>query len=141
AMPEADEDAPSLSIDALRRFLAAPAEQFLRQRLGLRLDDIEDAGEDVEPLLMPGRGLARSEMQAAVFEAVLRGDDDAATHAALRARGLLPSGPLGRRTLATLRSEVAPYARAFADWRRDTAPDRRRIQIELDGLALHGTLA
>jgi len=141
AMPEADEDAPSLPIDALRRFLAAPAEQFLHQRLGLRLDDIEDAGEDVEPLLMPGRGLARSEVQAAVFEAVLRGDDDAATHAALRARGLLPSGPLGRRTLATLRSEVAPYARAFADWRRDTAPDRRRIQIELDGLALHGTLA
>ncbi|KAF1712300.1 exodeoxyribonuclease V subunit gamma [Pseudoxanthomonas kalamensis DSM 18571] len=141
AMPAADEQAPSLSIDALRRFLVAPAAQFLRQRLGLRLDEIGDAGEDVEPLLMPGRGRARSEVQAAVFQAVLRGDGDAATYAVLRARGLLPSGPLGRRTLAALRAETPPYARAFADWRRDAAPERRRIEIDLDGLTLHGTLA
>jgi exodeoxyribonuclease V gamma subunit len=139
AMPPED-DASPVPIDALRRFLLAPAEQFLRQRLGLRLDGIEDAGEDIEPLRMPDRGLARSEVQAAVFEALLRGDDEAATHASLRARGLLPSGPLGRRTLAVLHDEVMPYARAFADWRGDSVPERLRVEIVLDGLALHGTL-
>lgn len=139
AMPPED-DASSLPIDALRRFLLAPAEQFLRQRLGLRLDDIEDAGEDIEPLRMPDRGLARSEVQAAVFEAALRGEDEAATHAGLRARGLLPSGPLGRRTLATLHDEVMPYARAFADWRADSVPERRRVEVVLDSVALHGAL-
>ncbi len=139
AMPPLDEATPSLQLDALRRFLMAPAEQFLRQRLGLRLDGIDDAGEDVEPLLMPGRGLARSEVQAAVFDGVLRGDDDATLHAALRARGLLPSGPLGRRALAALRNEVTPYARAFAGWRGDAVPASRRVDPA--GLPLHGTLA
>ncbi len=136
----AEDEASSLSIDALRRFLVAPAEQFLRQRLGLRLDGIEDAGEDIEPLRMPDRGLARSEVQAAVFEAVLRGDDETATHADLRARGLLPSGPLGRRTLAALHDQVAPYAHAFADWRGASVPERRRVEIALDSVALHGML-
>jgi exodeoxyribonuclease V gamma subunit len=138
--PPADAGSP-LSLDLLRRFLTAPAEQFLRQRLGLRLDGIDETGDDVEPLLLPGRGLARSEVQAAVFAGVLQGDDDATLHAALRARALLPSGPLGRRTLAALRSEVMPYARAFADWRGGDVPATQRIEVDIDGVALHGTLA
>ena len=138
--PPADAGSP-LSLDLLRRFLTAPAEQFLRQRLGLRLDGIDETGDDVEPLLLPGRGLARSEVQAAVFAGVLQGDDDVTLHAALRARALLPSGPLGRRTLTSLRSEVMPYARAFADWRGGNVPAAQRIEVDIDGVALHGTLA
>ncbi len=140
AMPVMEESEASLSIDAVRRVLVAPAEQFLRQRLGLRLDGIEDAGEDVEPLLMPERGRARSEVQAAVFEAVLRGDDDATVHARLRAQGLLPSGPLGQHMLATLRQEVTPYAQAFAAWRGDEVPARHRVEVDLGEIVLHGTL-
>src|SRR5690606_7945699 len=93
------EDSGTLSLDTLRRFLQAPAGTFLRERLGMRLAEVESVDEDVEPLLAPGRGFARQALQKAVFDAVLRGDDDTATHALLRARGLLPSGPLGRRTL------------------------------------------
>ncbi|MFP7723278.1 exodeoxyribonuclease V subunit gamma [Lysobacter sp. A3-1-A15] len=131
-----------LSLDALRRFLQAPASVFLQQRLGLRLADIEAVqGEpDVEPLLAPGGGLARHALRRAVFDACMGEVDDATTHALLRARGLLPSGPLGRRTLEKTRAEVEAYARAFRDWRAGAVPDALRREIDLDGMALDGRL-
>jgi exodeoxyribonuclease V gamma subunit len=130
-----------LSLDALRRFLVAPAEQFLRQRLGLRLAEVEDAGDDVEPLQAPARGLARSVLQRAVFDALLAGHDADAIHPALRARGLLPSGPLGRRALAEVVDEVRPYALGFGAWRGDAASRSLPLEVQVDGLRLHGRLA
>ena len=130
-----------LPLETLRRFLQAPAEAFLRHRLGLRLPDIEAPEGDVEPLLAPGRGLARQVLQRAVFEACLCGDDDATTHALLRARGVLPSGPLGRRTLEQVRGNVARYADAFRGWRGATTADAPRLEVDLDGTVLHGRVA
>jgi exodeoxyribonuclease V gamma subunit len=143
APPPDAEVETELSLDALRRFLMAPAEQFLRQRLGLRLPELEDAGEDVEALRAPGRGLARSQLQRAVFDALLAGDGGDALQAALRARGLLPSGPLGRRALAEVMQEVLPYAECFAAWRGDARAQARAIPLEvaIDGLRLHGRIA
>src|SRR3546814_14586334 len=40
--PVDDETGATLSLDELRRFLQAPAEVFLRQRLGLRLAEVEE---------------------------------------------------------------------------------------------------
>src|SRR5690606_27795691 len=131
-----------LSLDALRRFLPAPAEQFLRQRLGLRLPEVEQAGEDIEPLRAPGRGLERHQLQHAVFDALLAGEaDHDALHARLRARGLLPSGPLGRRALDDMLAEVQPYATRFVDWRGAATPaDPLRVEVDIDGLRLHGRI-
>jgi len=129
-----------LSLDVLRRFLLAPAEQFLRQRLGLRLPEVDAASEDIEPLQAPGRGLERMALQRAVFDGVLDGRDAAALQPALRARGLLPSGPLGTRALAQLIDEVGPYAQAFAQWRGDGASCSLALEVQIDGLRLHGRL-
>jgi len=130
-----------VSLDSLRRFLQAPADMFLRQRLGIRLAEIEDVDADIEPLLAPGRGIARQLLQQAVFEARLRGEDDATTQALLRARGLLPSGPLGRRVLEQLRVEVDPYAAAFTAWRGDGVATALQLEVEIDGVTLHGRIA
>ena len=129
-----------LSLDALRRFLQSPAEQFLRQRLGLRLSDVEAAGEDIEPLQAPGRGLERMALQRAVFDGLLEGRTAAALQPALRARGLLPSGPLGARVLADAIREIAPYAQAFAQWRGDAVSTSLALDAEIDGVRLHGRL-
>src|SRR3546814_13732330 len=69
-----------------------------------------------------------------------RDADDAATHALLRARGLLPSGPLGRRTLETVRGQVEAYAAAFSDWRGAAEPGAPRLAGTHDALALRGRL-
>jgi len=140
AMP-AGEAEPRLSADALKRFLVAPAEAFLRQRLGLRLAEVEDAGDDTEPLLAPATGLEKHALQQAVFAAVLRGDSDAAPHAALRARGLLPSGPLGRRALQAVRAEIDACAQAFLAWRGEATADAPPIEADIDGTVLHGRIA
>jgi exodeoxyribonuclease V gamma subunit len=132
------EDDATLSIDELRRFLQAPADAFLRQRLGLRLAEIEAVDDDVEPLLPPGRGFARQILQKAVFNAVLHDDDDTTTHALLRARGLLPSGPLGRRTLDDVRGQVDPYATAFREWRGTAEAEAPRLEVAIDGMTLQG---
>lgn len=136
AAPESE-----LSLDALRRFFLSPAEQFLRHRLGLHLPDIERAGEDIEPLGAPARGLERNRLQHAVFEALLAGEREDAMQARLRARGLLPSGPLGRQALAEVLEEVGPYADAFAAWRGVSAPcEPLALATDIDGVRVHGRL-
>ncbi|MFT4198666.1 MAG: exodeoxyribonuclease V subunit gamma, partial [Pseudoxanthomonas sp.] len=130
-----------LSLAALRRFLMDPAAAFLQQRLGLRLDAVEAAGADVEPLQAPARGLQRSELQRAVFAGLLAGDDPAALLPRLCAQGLLPSGPPGRRALDEVLGEVAPYARRFEAWRGDASAASLPLEVEVDGLRLHGRLA
>lgn len=142
ALPASDTgDDGRVALDALGRFLRAPADAFLRQRLGMRLADVDTVEGDVEPLLAPGCGFVRQVLQRAVFDARLRGDDDATTHALLRARGLLPSGALGRRTLQDVRGQVDAYAQAFADWRGDAVASAPRREVALDGVTLHGRIA
>ena len=130
-----------LALDALRRFLQAPAEHFLRQRLDLRLPEAEEAKEDIEPLQAPGRGLERSALQRVVFDALLEGRDVGNLHPALRARGMLPSGPLGERTLEQVVHEVRPYAQAYAHWRGAAQSESLSLEVEIAGLRLHGRLA
>ena len=130
-----------LSIDALRRFWMAPVETFLRERLGLRLAEVEAGGDDIEPLQAPGRGLERTLLQRAVFDALLAGTGEADMRATLRGRGLLPSGPHGRRALAEVCGEVQPYAQRFADWRGDAPPQRLPLETWLGGVRVHGRLA
>ena len=137
--PAGDVDA-ELPLDALRRFLLAPAEQFLRQRLGLRLVETEEANEDIEPLQLPAGGLQRMQLQRAVFDALLDGRDAAAMRPALRARGLLPSGPLGQRALERVLHEVSPYAGAYCEWRGAGAPTSRLLEVVVDGLRVHGRI-
>ncbi|MDQ3228476.1 MAG: exodeoxyribonuclease V subunit gamma, partial [Pseudomonadota bacterium] len=113
-----------VSLDDLRTFLLNPPRAFLRQRLDLRQAGESEAIDDHEPLVMPRRGLQRQQLQEAVFAALLDGDcDDDKLHTRLQAQAWLPGGPLGQQQLDTLRDEVAPYARAFLQWRAgDAAP-------------------
>lgn len=138
--PLADAEAPpELPIGALCRFLLHPAESLLA-RMGLRLVEIEEQGDDVEPLAGPGPGLERSVLQRALFDELLLDRDDAAIHASLRARGLLPSGAAGRRVLADQREALAPWLDAFTGWRGDARPGSRLAEVEIDGVRIHGRI-
>ena len=127
-----------LPLTALRRFLFDPAGQFLRQRMGLRLPDEIDAHDDLDPLTAPARGLDRWKLQNGVFEACAAGETDDLA-ARLRARALLPSGPLGERQLAGLKAQVQPFATSLREW-RDGDAATRAFELELDGTRLYGHL-
>ncbi|WDS35270.1 exodeoxyribonuclease V subunit gamma [Pseudoxanthomonas sp.] len=140
ALPALEHIESELSLDELRRFFTAPATQFLRQRLDLRLADEAETSQDVEPLLLAGGGLEKLQLQHEVFDALLTGSD-ADLYARLRARALLPSGPLGRRELDALVDATRPYAEALSAWRSDAEATSQRVEVELDGVRLHGRLA
>lgn len=127
----------ALSLDALRRFFLDPAGQFLVQRLGLRLPEDINAAGDIEPLVVPARGLEKMQLQSALVSAVLDGHEDA-LHARLRARALLPSGALGERQFQVLLEQTRPVADAYAQWRGDDVATSRLYEIDIDGLRLHG---
>ena len=130
---------PELPINVLRRFLLQPAESLL-ERMGMRLVEVEEHGDDVEPLAGPGGGLDRHRLQQALFEELLQGRDEDAVHASLRARGLLPSGAAGRRVLADQRELLLPWLEAFAQWRGDAEPGSLLAEVEVDGVRVHGRI-
>ena len=140
-LPPPAEPETELALEDLRRFLLSPVDRFLRQRMGLRLPEVERAGEDIEPLRAPGGGLERNRLQHAVFEALLAGERRDAMLERLRARALLPSGALGARALSDLLEEVGPYADLFARWRGNATPaDALSLEAGIDGVRLHGRL-
>ncbi len=126
-----------LSLDALRRFLVDPAGQFLSQALGLRLPEPVEETDDVEPLVVSGRGLEQRTLQLAVIAATLQADD-ADLYPRLRARGLVPSGALGERQFDAVQAQTQPYARALAQWLDGTPLESRRYEVEIDGVRLYG---
>jgi exodeoxyribonuclease V gamma subunit len=131
------EDAVALS--DLRAFLHDPASAFLHQRLRLRLPEASDAVNDCDPLAPPAPGLERWQLQRAVFDACTRGEHDG-LHAQLRARALLPSGPLGERQLTAQLVQLRPYADAFVQWRGADTPQAEAFELDLDGVRLHGRI-
>ena len=133
------EPVPSLSLAELRSFLRDPADAFLRNRLGIRLPETGEADDDLDPLAPPGSGLQRWQLQQAVLDACVQGaTSDADLHARLRARALLPSGPLGERQLKLLRAQVQPYADAFVHWRGPRTAESQAFELDLAGVRLHG---
>ncbi|MGH8028273.1 MAG: exodeoxyribonuclease V subunit gamma [Pseudoxanthomonas sp.] len=140
ALPS-EEPLQSLSLAELGAFLRDPADAFLRQRLALRLPEAGEAADDRDPLAAPARGLQRWRLQQALFDACVNGTtDDAELHRQLRARALLPSGPLGERQLKNLRAQLQPYADAFIRWRGPRAAEAENFELELDGVRLHGRI-
>ncbi|MBD9480584.1 exodeoxyribonuclease V subunit gamma [Pseudoxanthomonas sp. PXM02] len=144
------EDEHDLPLDALRRFLLDPAQAFLTQRLGLRLPESIEQTEDTEPLTGPARGRDRAQVRREAFDWLLDATHTkdarmpAALYAHLRARGQLPTGPLGEAAAEQVLVEVEPYAAVFADWlgqatRED--PDAASRGVVVDGARVHGRIA
>ncbi|MBA2238785.1 MAG: exodeoxyribonuclease V subunit gamma, partial [Lysobacter sp.] len=129
----------SLTLAQLRSFLRDPSDAFLRQRLAMRLPEAADAIDDADPLAPPPRGLQRWQIQQAVFAACVLGQHDG-LHARLRAKALLPSGPLGERMLAGLLAEVQPYAESYVQWRGSEPARSEAFELEFDGVRLTGSI-
>ena len=139
ALPAADDAASELSLDALKQYFTDPAGEFLRRRLAVRLPDGIAAQDDIEPLLLPARGLDGHRLQQAVLQALLEGDE-AGLHARLRAQALLPSGALGERRFAQLLQDLRGYADAYRHWRAGSEEASVVHAVEVDGIRIHGRI-
>ncbi|MCE7032311.1 exodeoxyribonuclease V subunit gamma [Lysobacter sp. GX 14042] len=126
-----------LTLDGLRRFYRDPAGEYLRQRLGMRLPEQPQVLEDVEPLVVPGGGIDRTRIDDALLQALL-GDCTTDLAPRLRARGLLPPGPLGERQLDAAMARAGGYARLFRAWRGDREERVLSLEVDLGDVRLQG---
>ncbi len=139
ALPGIDDNETGLSLDALKRFFIDPAKEFLRHRLGLHLPDGIATEDDIEPLLLPTRGLEKHQLQQAVLEALVRGEGQG-LHARLRARALLPSGALGERQFEALLDATRGYVDAYRQWRGGNEAAAVDHAVDIDGIRIHGRI-
>jgi exodeoxyribonuclease V gamma subunit len=108
--------------------------------MAMRLPEPVEQFEDVEPLQLPGHGLAAHALQSAVLEAAIAGDTDDLP-ARLRARGLLPPGPLALRGCAQLLAVAQRHASLLHAWRGGRAAQVLPVELEIEGVRIHGQVA
>jgi exodeoxyribonuclease V gamma subunit len=129
------EPVQTLDLEALIRFFRAPAAEFLRQRLGVRLSRDEAPLQDEEPF-----GLNRLERYLLRAELLQVGGDDLAERLELlRLRGSLPRGAFADLALAPDLAEVQALRTRMAEEGRP-ALEPRELDIPLGGLRLVGWL-
>lgn len=90
--------------------------------------------------MLSSRGPEKRSVQAAVVRATLSGDTEP-LYPRLRARGLLPSGPLGERQFEVEQLKTRPYASALLGWMQGEPLESRRYEVDIDGVRLHGRVA
>ncbi|TDE98903.1 exodeoxyribonuclease V subunit gamma [Occultella glacieicola] len=123
----------------LQRFLAQPAQAFLRQRLGLILPDGPEAASEGIPIDLDG--LEKWQIGNRMLDAVLGGTRLDQARREEHWRGSAPPGELGNALLADVAANVDGIARETLA-RRDGPATGTDIDIELpDGRRLTGTVA
>jgi exodeoxyribonuclease V gamma subunit len=116
---------PVLALDDLVRFAEAPVRAFLGQRLGLSTGAWDD--RPLDRLTVELDGLGEWAIADRVLPALLAGATPDAVAAAERARGLLPPGALGARSLSKALDKAASIAVAATE-----AADGTRSALDID---------
>lgn len=145
--PQDAAEAGPLPLAALRRALLRPHETWLREGLGLWLEEADPALAEAEPFSLDG--LQRHALQARVLEALehaLAGGervDADALQRRLLAEAVLPPGPAGAALLADARGQVDALARQLEAWRTAQgvdAPTPLALRVDTADGAVAGVL-
>jgi exodeoxyribonuclease V gamma subunit len=126
-----------IELDALKRFFAHPVKYFLRERLGIRIEEDEGLLDGHEPFV-PDR-LEAFQLRAAQLAGLDAGQSATETAALLHARGWLPQGVAGTLTARVARAEAEPLWAATAAWRARARP-AVEVGFAAAGLHLSGRL-
>ena len=137
-LPAPDPPRRRVSLAELVSFFAHPTRYFLRDRLGVRLEDEEGALEENEPFELDG--LDRYQLRSRVWERMRAGTGAGRTEEVLRGSGRLPQRSLGRvvherawEDMQGLHSALAPHRTAL-----DAPPVP--IDLEIAGFRVEGEI-
>jgi exodeoxyribonuclease V gamma subunit len=101
-VPPPDEEFREVALGNLIAFFANPARYFLRERLGIRFEEEEEAFADLEPFGLDA--LQAYAIKQELIEAGLSGQPYEPEH--VSARGLLPPGQIGRATFKQAKNDA-----------------------------------
>jgi exodeoxyribonuclease V gamma subunit len=107
-------DAARVDLPIFQRFLAHPVRHYLREALGIHLEESEELLEIHEPFVTDRRENYR--LRAAHFAGLRDGAAPDETARLLRARGWLPHGVAGAIASAAAHAEVLPLWQAAQPW-------------------------
>jgi len=133
-----DDDIREIELDELQRFFAHPVRYFLRERLGIHLEESEELLATHEPFI-PDK-LEAYRLREAQFGALAAGQAEDEADALLRARGWLPQGIAGALAARAARTEVLPLWAAARPWREALRQPDCAVAFEAAGLQLSGRL-
>lgn len=134
-----EDDARTLSVDALIRFLRNPARAFLRERLGLRLPEEVEVPQDEEPF-DASAGLERYGLRQSLLRQRLAGKDRDALLERLRGEGLLPHGTPGELVLDEQLTAVDAFHRRLAAFEGERMLEPLEVDLTLGDYRLQGRL-
>lgn len=107
------DEGETVTLKALTDFLCSPAKEFLRRRLGIRVEQGVEPLEECEPFALPA--LVKYQLEQEIVAALLRGEDLAAPLEVARGRGDLPPGECGAALYDTLSQPAAEFAAKVAE--------------------------
>lgn len=137
-LPEPESEWRVVELDSLIRFLRNPARYFLRERLGIRLEDAEEDPDGSEPLVLTG--LEDYALKQRLLAVRMRGMPLTAALPLARASGLLPHAQVGAAAFERTASEVEGFAqRLLAAHPRDSL-EPIPFALQLAGMELRGVL-
>jgi exodeoxyribonuclease V gamma subunit len=125
----------SVTLDQLVRFFCNPAAALLHQRLGIRLDEMEEELQDDEPLVADWP--QRQALARRLLPAWLQGRDADAMRALARAGTEYPVGRLGERLLERELAQLAAFAHTLRPELAPAclAPVEQTLVVPVDGQA------
>jgi len=132
------DDWKRLDIQTLKRFYRQPVEFFLRQRLGIVLQEQPSVPEDSEPFSLDD--LTQYILKQELVAELLQGGNLSQTHDIVRSRGILPPGAAGEAIYAETVREARRFARRIQPYLGSRPFSSHEIRLELAGFYLAGTV-
>lgn len=107
------DEGETVTLKALTNFFCSPAKEFLRRRLGIRVEQGVEPLEECEPFVLPT--LVKYQLEQEIVAAVLREDELEVPLAVARGRGELPPGECGAAVFDALSAPAAEFAAKVAE--------------------------
>jgi len=133
------EDVDECELAEFQRFFAHPVRYFLRQHLGIHLEESEGLIEIIEPFIPTA--LEAYRLRAALFDGWSAGQDAEEAARLLHARGWLPQGVAGDLAARQARLQATPLWETAGPWRAATRLPDSEVVLEIEGTRLRGRLA
>ena len=138
-LPEPESEWRAVELESLIRFLRNPARYFLRERLGIRLEEGEDELDGREPLVLSG--LEDYALKQRLLGVRMRGAPLAGALPAARAGGLLPHAQVGAAAFERTAEKVEGFARGLLAAGPRHTLEPIAFELQLAGMELRGVLS
>lgn len=131
-------ESEQLTLKGLVDFLCNPSREFLRRRLGIRVEEGTEPLEECEPFNL--NSLVKYQLEQEIVKALLEGEEAALPFAVACGRGDLPPGVCGAALFESLSAPAVEFASEVAEASAEAALLPLDIDLKLPGGRITGRI-